>query len=232
MAGVVVRGNFRLFVCGSSSSGKTHFVTDLLLSEDAIVPKPVDVLLVYTYNQPAYKRLHDHFGRHLFEYKEFLPELLDEKYLQQFERPILLIDDALSHLKDEKTYKQLEKLLVAASSHLNISCILTYQVLFPHRFKSLSDQANYFALFNVPDYGSLHSWASRKFGRDAAKSVAEIYKVVTANAFGYLFVSLHPTERAVRFRTNVLGENEPRHCQRVFYINLPTDTTYTIKVEE
>jgi septin family protein len=134
---------FSMIIAGPSSSGKSHFVRNLLKNHKLLVTpkheKNPKVLWIYGQWQNLYKEPLENVD---IEYIEGLPtdsEINDKKPI------FIVIDDLMNEVSDDK---QLGNLFTKGSHHLNINIIFITQNLF-HQGKQMRNihlSSNYLVL--------------------------------------------------------------------------------------
>ena len=191
-------------VIGSTSSGKTTFISKLLWRNDLFLTKINKILYCYSCFQTLFDEMnisHDNI--------EFHHDLPSENEIKEFadgRHNLIVLDDLMAKVTSSKTMLDL---FCQYSHHLNLTVIFVSQNIF-HVGKcsrSLTLNSHYFILFrNRRDINQI-GILGRQLFPGKQKNFLNAYKDATKNSFGYLFVDIHPkSNEIISLRTDILNE--------------------------
>ena len=202
-----------ILVAGTSGSGKTVFVSQLLQQPSHYFQDlPLNVHYCYGSWQPAFETLQQKQG---VVFHEGLSECQDlETWFSLTQGGLLVIDD----LMDEGSNgKKVLDLFTKDSHHRNITVIYLVQDLFPRGkyAKTISPNAHYIVVFKNPrDQTGIRILFQQMFPTYWRQAL-EVYMKATARPFGYLMIDLHPaTNDTYRLFTHILANEGYTHTYR------------------
>jgi len=98
------------------------------------------------------------------------------------------------------------QLFVRTVHHRRLCIVLIVQNLFEKYLRTLSLNAQYLVIYKSVRGQQQVQYLGKQLG--CTQFLSEIYRDATVNPYSYLLVDLHPlTPDALRFRTNLFGEN-------------------------
>lgn len=213
-----LRHPFNCFVAGSSGSGKTVLIRNILKNwNDAFHNLPtnsqLEVTWIYGQQQPLYKIP--------------IKNNVNVKYTNKFptysqlevSRPhIIVIDDLMNELANNET---LASLFTKGSHHLNISVFFIVQNMFAQgrQMRNISLNAHYIILMqNARDKSQINTLA-RQVMPENKKLFLEIFKLATSRPFGYLLIDLkNDSPDKIRFRTRITTDELPFNIKHLNHV--------------
>jgi hypothetical protein len=199
---------FNCIISGSSGSGKTHLLTQILMKGDKVVNVPFD-RIVYCYGEKlisTFKTLEDHFKLYNIniQFVEGLPT--DENLLRPF-NPLrnncLILDDLMRECTESS---DICNYFTRTGHHRNISIFyLTQNFYQKGRYSTtITRNSSYIILFSSPnDFGQIKAFASQRFNPTA---ILDAYKRIIKRPRGYLLIDCtQTTPEKLRLRTNITG---------------------------
>lgn len=190
-------------VAGSTGSGKTHLVRNILHNYDKIstINRPVRVVWCYGIFQELYKKPIDGAVSQI-RYVSGFPDDTDDC-------DILILDDLQSTAGDDS---RLADLFTRYSHHRNISVFFVIQNLFlqSKSMRTVTLNSHYLLLLSSRrDRSQITRLASQLYPGET-KFFLNAYKSALSKEFGYLLCDLSPTtSEAFRLRTHILPEEYP-----------------------
>ena len=208
---MVFKHPFTLLVTGPTGSGKTQFVTNLLLNADSMINKTID-RIIYCYGiylKETFDLLKKHFSK-----IEFIEGIDDNIQFNPKVNNFIILDDLMN---DGVKSDTVSNLLTRGSHHLNLSVILLTQNLF-HKGKnsrSINLNCQYLAYFKNPrDLSQINHLARQMYPKKSGVLI-EACKDATKKPYGYLLLDLkQDTDENCRLRTNIF----PSDKQSFIYI--------------
>ena len=206
---------FLMVVCGSTQSGKTCFVLNLLNNADRLIhPPPENVVWFYGEETTTTRHLESLNNDKIIPVKG-IPSSF-EAYISKDHNNLFIFDDLMEEVGHDKN---MTRLFTRQSHHRNISVILITQDLFykgPERLTILRN-AQYLVLFANPlDMSGTYAVASRIMPKKVPLFL-NIFDVSTAPRHGYLFIDgKQNTPKEARFRTDIF-----KPYQKVYTITSP-----------
>ena len=182
---------FSCIVAGSTSSGKSSLVFEILKHSDVMSTEP-PVKIIYAYGAWQNKFLEVQKSISNIEFFEGLPtkQDLDTRAVNGQHR-VLVLDDLMSVAEHDKSTLDL---FTKHSHHMNISVFFIVQNLFSggKYFRSISLQTHYFILFkNRRDELQIHTFARQLFPSNVQYFI-DAYRKATKDKYQYTFVDISP----------------------------------------
>ena len=212
-----------MLIAGSTSSGKTHLVKDILLNREKLIEKPVErVIYYYKTWQPLYEELRARIQQITFrnelnvtEEPEKAPE--NSCFVVIFDG----VSDAMTH---SSTGLFILSHWTIYSHHSQYLSIFISQNLYDRNKyqRPLSLNSNYLILFrNLRDIEQVGKLARQVYGKGRAKHFMKLYmKIMTSGPrYSYLILNLHPhTLICQSVHVNITGSDsfEPEKLERVY----------------
>ena len=197
---------FCMLVAGSSQTGKTKWVCDLLKQRRSLftqAPGPIHVF--YREWQAIFEELEDaHFH-------QTMPTMQSLKALAH-QNATVVIDDMIHHVTRETA-----ELFTVGSSRYRANIIFITQNLFDKNpfFRTISLNCKYICIRKNPrDSSSIMHFAKQVVPANS-RFLVQVYRDVTSQkAFSYLFFDAsQQTREMMRLRTNILSEGgQPMQC--------------------
>lgn len=191
---------FNMTVAGPSQSGKTRWVTDVLINiENMIYPQPERILYCYS----TWQQLFDELKTKVTSI-EFFKGLTD---LDNLENSLVIIDDLMTDCVDNK---DIVHLFTVGSHHRNNSVIFLTQNVFEQGkyARSISLNSHYMVVFNnLRDKCQINCLARQLYPGDT-KYFNEAFQDVISQPYGHLIIDLMPNSindlrlRSFNFKNN------------------------------
>ena len=176
-----------ILVVGPTRSGKTVWVTDLLINkEQRFHPSPDRIVYCYRHWQSSYTRLQHHDPT--IRWHEGLPTTV---LMDQFEDQIVVIADLMETGMNDSS---LMSIFTEGSHHKNITVIFMVQNLFQHgrHARSMTLNAQYIVLFKNPrDQQQIRTLARQMYPTQWQKFLTH-YEKETSRPYGKIIVDLNP----------------------------------------
>jgi hypothetical protein len=212
-----------LLVVGSSFSGKTHFITNILKNKSKMMrPEPQKILFVYNTWQDIYDELSESVQG--IEFVNKIPNKVEmENFTEDNQPSCLVIDDQMTNLDSAPA---IAEYFTVFCHHKQLSIILVLQNLF-HKCKPLRDislNSQGIILFkNLRSHDQISVFASQMFPGPKRKYFLSAYNNAVLNRpYGYLFIDINNAcDPKFRLRTNILP-NE----QCIVYVPVSGDDQY------
>jgi hypothetical protein len=191
---------FTCIVAGPTKVGKTEWVMRLVNNvQEMITPEIKQVIWCYSEWQERYKMLSVPIVRLV----SGLPS--KEALTQDFEPKLLILDDMMDTMKDNK---QLTELFIKGCHHWNISCIHICQSLFFGGLRTLRINAHYLVLMKSPADKLQISMLARQMFPGRTSKFLDVYEEATSAQYGYLLVDCSPeTDDRFRLRTQIFPDD-------------------------
>jgi hypothetical protein len=177
---------FTMIICGATMSGKTELVRKIVVNSDKIIkPKPENIVISYSADQPVYRDLEKHGAKLVqgldFQVEEFLPH----------SPTLLVIDDQMD---DVMTNEKMNDLFTKGVHHRNVSVILLQQNVFPQGKygRTIRLNAQYLILMRSPMFLSQVMSLGRQLFPGKPQFLLDAYRKATAKPYSFLVVNLHP----------------------------------------
>lgn len=208
------REGARVLVVGSSGTGKSSFISKLVLARKDMFEIPPKRVLFCTHSgtrdlqSEKLLQERDDNGHQLVQFINEVPG--DEHTFEPY--TMLIFDDLLSGPDSDVFAAQIVPYFSRRAHHEKLYCFVTAQSLYsPSRhFRHLSLNANYLLLFKTQrSLQQIRHLAQQVLGAGSAKDVVEMYRTATkSGAFSYLIFDWHPqTDERLRYLSNVFEEN-------------------------
>ena len=193
---------FSMGVYGRRESGKTHFVTELLIQQERLIKDPFKkvIWINKSFQKDVYEKL---MRANQFEL-EFLDDIPNfDEMGKQIRNALVVLDDMLT----ESNRNEQISALFTRGRHLNISVILLSQNLF-HQGKysrDISLNVDYIVLFrNTRDTGQIMTLAQQMYPRVKKFLPWAYHDVVEKENFSHLILDLKPyTNSVMRVRAKI-----------------------------
>ena len=177
--------NFKIFISGPSASGKTHFVTQLLVNLRTITKEqPAKVVYVYKLWQTKLQEIKqlnlvDIFLQGDGELKERLEQVTSKNT-----STLLIFDDMVG---DRENVNYISELF-AVGRHSRLSLIFISQKIFHNQdsIRNIRENSDYYVLFKNPKNVKAVSYLGSQLSNNATL-VADIYTQATRKPHSYLF---------------------------------------------
>ena len=195
---ILFKHPFCMTVAGPSQSGKTRFVTNMILkSRDIIKPSPTKIVYCYSVWQQIYQKLLDSVD--IIEFHEGLPSLnnIDSK-----DNNLYIFDDLMDECGENK---QILNLFTVGSHHKNCSVIfITQNIYLKGKYtRSMNLNSHYIVLFNnLQDKSQIYHLA-RQLYPQKQKFFQEVFdNSVCKTKYGHLLIDLkQDTPEELRLRS-------------------------------
>lgn len=203
---VTLQNPFTMTIAGSTSSGKTYFVRDLIKNRDKLFNEPVNKIYYhYSIWQDIFTEMEKEDGIIFIEGLPNMDELEPHSWL--------ILDDLFSQLARNK---DMEELFCVKSHHNSISVIFITQSFFYDSkvMRCVTRNSFYVVLFKSPRMASVVEYLSRQIWPQRPLFLPDAYNKATADKkYSYLFLNLHPnTDQKLAVLSNIIPkENEYPH---------------------
>ena len=230
---------FSAILCGSSCSGKSTLVRELISKQDSLIysfpecgePQYAPftcVIYVYKVFQPIYHRLEQLFGGRvrLRFYRDALPDNLTHFLSTLPVSTLIVYDDGAN---GSKAMCQLYELFTKGVHHYRVSVMYLCHTIFDVRepnIRLLQRNTQYLFLFKSPrDKRQIQILSSQMFPsrKKSAHEFMTAFEEETKKPYSYVWLDFRQkTPDYLRFRANLLGTGSPPYCiVRAFPENLP-----------
>ena len=194
----VFKHPFSMIVSGPTRSGKTQWVTRLLLEKDKrIEPTPNSIFYCYTHWQKKYEELQNTFSNEIRFHKGLPTSIL----INQLQDAIVVVDDLMDLAMQDK---MLMNVFTEGSHHKNISVIYIVQNLYHQgrNSRSINLNAQYLVLFKNPrDILQIQTLARQMYAKNW-KEFVQYFEEETSKPYGHVIIDFFPNtpdnERIVR----------------------------------
>jgi len=209
---ISIKPETNMLICGSTGSGKTTFVKNLLTIKDKIYSKPpIKTFLFYRMEQPIYHEMEmSGLIDQLINANENFPTADTIKVMvEPFKEDgcILIFDDIMSKLNDDFI-----ELFCNLTHHQNLHVILLVQNVFCDNkvFRTLSLNSHYMVLTKNERDKNQISNLGRQISPNNVAYVTQSFLKATEHPYGYLFIDYHQqTPNILRLRTNIFPHEFP-----------------------
>lgn len=186
---------FICLVAGSSSSGKTTLMFEILRqSNEMFTQPPVQIIYAYGAWQNKFTEMQQSIPN--IEFFDGLPTRQDlDSWADDRQHRVLVLDDLMSVAEQDKTTLDL---FTKHSHHMNISVFFLVQNLFSggKYFRTISLQAHYFIIFkNRRDENSVYTFSRQLFPTGTAFFM-DAYRKATKEKYSYILVDISPHSNA------------------------------------
>lgn len=195
---------FSMIVSGSSQSGKTEFVINLIRKRSLLLDTQIDyVIWVYGHKTKRISDIQKEFGKFIILY-DHLPDSFENIYKQTKGKNIMIVLDDL--MEETGNSKAVLNLFIKECHHRNLAVILIMQDMFFNSNYRVTfvRNSNYLVLMRSPmDMGVADSIARKLMPRNQ-KLFFEIFEKATTEQFSHLCISGHPkTNPRVKYRSHI-----------------------------
>jgi len=199
---------FTAVIAGSMGSGKTHFVTNMLLHSERTLSRPIERLIYCygTYLTDTFDKL-----RQKFPGIELIRGIDNNLNFNARVNNILVIDDLMT---DAVNSSLVSDFFTKGSSHKNLSVILLTQNIFQQGVygRTININAHYTIYFKNPRNIQQIGFIGRQMYRGKSNALIEAYEDSVTRAHGYIFIDYkQETPEKLRLKTNVLP-TDPQPC--------------------
>lgn len=198
-----------LIIAGSSFSGKTTFIFNLLKNKKMFQPNFEEIIFVYSTWQPLYDEIEKLLDNISFVNRIPLKEEI-EKITQDMKPRLIIFDDQMTHLTE---CPDITEYFTVFTHHRQLSCILVLQNLFYQAqcIRDISYNVQGIILFkNLRSPQQISVLATQMFPGKKRKFFLQAYEKACVNTpFGYLFCDINPkNDMKYQLRTSILpGKN-------------------------
>lgn len=198
-------------IAGSSQSGKTTFVLNLLHESDLIEGKNeiANILFYYKEWQPAYQSAKE--DKIVTSFLNVVPSADDirERVMYHTDKggSIVIIDDYMQSINDD-----IVSLFTTMSHHLKITVFLLTQNLFAKSagYRDISLNSTYIILMKNPRDSSQVSTFAKQFAPGKTKFITDVFREATRLPHSYLIFDNHQrTPDIIRVRSNIFPKEWP-----------------------
>ena len=179
-----LKENFKLFLSGPSSCGKTSFVSELISNIDQFVKEPPRKdIFFYKEWQAKFTDMEQKLGVHFIENNDMIIEQIKE-----FNTPALVIFDDMLNSTNLKAVAQL---FTVYGRHLNLCLAFLTQRLFNNKefFRQISQNSDYMGVFKNPrNSREIRTLASQITPKTF--ELLDIYQKATRDPYSYLLINL------------------------------------------
>lgn len=201
-----------LLIVGSSFSGKTYFIANLLKQRvQMFEPVFEEIIFVYSSWQPVYDELERTINN--IKFITTIPSKSEIEIITKDLQPRLIIfDDQMTHLAE---CPDITDYFTVFTHHKNLSCILVLQNLFYQApcIRDISYNVQGLILFrNLRSPQQIGILASQMFPGKKRKYFLSAYEDACVNTpYGYLFCDINPKyDTKYQLRTNILPGNNAK----------------------
>jgi hypothetical protein len=205
-AAVVDRAHFKLpftaIIAGATGSGKTQFLTNLLLEADQHFDKPLQ-RLVYCYGSyipETFAKLRAKYPN-LETYEGVANDLNFDRRLNN----LIVLDDLMTAAAKSD---EVSNYFTRGSHHLNLSVVLLTQNFFHQGAfaRTINRNAHYVIKFKDPRDNSQIASLARQVYPGRSGVLTESYEYATERPYGYLLMDFRQdTSDKLRLKTNILN---------------------------
>lgn len=181
---------FTCVITGSSGSGKTFTIFDIIKNRKKYFKEELNVVYCYGMWQENFKTFQIENPEVVFV--ESIWEI--DENLKKGEKTIVLLDDKISDLEfDPKQNRYVRDLFTKRSRHENLGVIVTTQVAFPSKFRAISLNAKYLIFFSNKRDKSFINLVNRQFCPEVKGWLYNALKEATKNnPYGSITLDMNP----------------------------------------
>ena len=182
---------FSCLTAGSSGSGKTRIIFDILKHSDVMFTEaPVEIMYAYGAWQNKFTEMQQTIPN--FKLFNNVPSFQDiQSWATDGKHRVLVLDDVFNIVENDRDSVDL---FTKHSHHMNISVFFIVQNLFSggKYFRTISLQAHYFIIFkNRRDENSIHTFSRQLFPLNSAYFL-DAYKQATKEKYSYILIDISP----------------------------------------
>lgn len=194
--------NFLMICCGSTRSGKSTFVKQLIRTPDMWQQYPEEIVISY---QAAPEQYDDLPGVRLVDGMPDMDALCSTPH-----HKLLVLDDMTAALID-KHASMLDDCFCIRSHHANLSIVLVCHNPYIKSLRTPRLNAGYLVFFrSIVDSSHLSRFAAQSHPGRARVFLDAYHQATTAQPYGYLLFDAHPlTDDRLRLRARIL--DTPQH---------------------
>lgn len=194
--------NFKMLVSGSSSTGKSTFVSNILANDNGLMEFSFEkVVYLQGVETLASKALQSKYGKNMIAFKGIPKEDVLLPLCKNEERTVLIIEDL-----DELAYESslVSKIFKAYSHHLGFSVIMSTQNMFCAGKERLTLVRNATHLVLFPNYLDLTvvRLVAQRVHPENPKALVRLFDSLVSRPYGYLSVWGN-CQKELRFRAKI-----------------------------
>jgi hypothetical protein len=201
-------------ILGNTSCGKTALVKQLILNRThCFETVPVEVIYIYTVYQEAYEELQQALGKAI----TFRTDIPDKSQLMSLynEKPchrLLVFDDKMTSLRENKQGRNILDILSVLSHHCNYTCMVLSQNYFHSSLqKAIGLQSQYLVLFANPRSQQQVRTLGTQMFAGQLDYFMDAFEKATSVKHGYLLVDLcQGTDQKPRLKSCILPNEMPK----------------------
>ena len=192
---------FTCIIAGATGSGKTYWLTNVLINHLLLISKPIE-RLIYCYSiflKDTFAELKKHFP-----FIELYQGLNDNLQFDPLKNNFLILDDLLH---DCVKSSSICDLFTRGSHHSNLSIFLLTQNIFQKAnfARTINTNAHYVVYFKNPRDNQQIQFLGRQMYPNKSGFLNEAYLDAVKRPHGYLFIDFkQSTSDKYRVKTNVL----------------------------
>jgi hypothetical protein len=199
---------FTCCISGSSQSGKTTLLIEILLKNKLLIfPPPDRIVYFYAREQPAFDKIRS------IPNLELVEGMPDADMFDSGKNNLIILDDMMDKCETDKS---ITDIFCVDCHHKNISTFLIKQSLFTkNKFsRIISLNCNYMIIFSNPRDRSQILYLARQVFPTNSKFMIESFEEATSVQHGYLFLDLtQATNNNLRVQSNILD-----NAKRIIYV--------------
>jgi hypothetical protein len=202
-----------LIVCGSTFSGKTHFIHRLLEEREKMFsPPPVEILFCYGAWQSIYDKIESTVKN--VRFFNGIPSKQEiETFTEDMKPRLMILDDLMTRMADSP---HLTEVFSVYTHHRNLSTILVLQNIFyqgaRNSLRDISLNVQGLILFkNMRSPQQIAVLGSQIFPGPKRKFFTEAYDMACSRPWGHLLVNLNPKDsQNYQLMTDILPDTYTR----------------------
>lgn len=190
---------FTAIIAGPTSSGKSHFIKQLLKERSRIIRGTIQEIVYCIPEGQVVDR-----GIHFDRLHEGIP---DVSLFTDLKPRLVILDDLMREANADVV-----DLFTKGSHHYNLSVIFVMQNIFNQGKgrRDISLNAHYIVCFKNPRDKQQILHLSKQIHPENPKYIQEAYNDATSNPFGYLLFDLRQTTPdIIRYRTAIFQSDSP-----------------------